>query len=171
MTCGVYEIVTAAGERYIGSSVDIKRRFRQHRVDLRNGKHRNAALQAAYNNGSKLEFRVLERCDKSVVRQREQHHMDTTECINTDRNCLSDPIEISEERKKNLSEKAKVRNLGNTYARKEVYIKWSDGTEKTFANTVKASEAIRCSSSLVRTWCRGESTTYLKRGIDEIRYA
>ncbi len=39
---------TAAGETYIGSSVDITRRWVDHRRELRTKKHKNKLLQSAY---------------------------------------------------------------------------------------------------------------------------
>jgi predicted GIY-YIG superfamily endonuclease len=48
--CGVYEILLKDGEyRYIGSSVDLKNRFKQHRAMLENGCHENDRLQKIYN--------------------------------------------------------------------------------------------------------------------------
>lgn len=50
MTSGVYEILnTTNGKRYIGSTVDLARRERQHFGDLRRGVHRNLHLQSAWN--------------------------------------------------------------------------------------------------------------------------
>ena len=50
MTSGVYEILnTASGKRYVGSTVNLTRRERQHFGDLRRGVHRNLHLQSAWN--------------------------------------------------------------------------------------------------------------------------
>lgn len=59
---GVYEIVNKkSGNKYIGSSVDIKRRWEQHKRGLRGGYHYNIYLQNAWNKYGKgaFEFRVI----------------------------------------------------------------------------------------------------------------
>ena len=47
---GVYQIKNvASGKMYIGSSVSVQQRFRQHKSALRRGKHQNSHLQSAWN--------------------------------------------------------------------------------------------------------------------------
>ena len=47
---GVYCITNSVnGKRYIGSAVSFKLRWKNHRLNLRNGKHHNIHLQRAYN--------------------------------------------------------------------------------------------------------------------------
>ena len=188
MTCGVYEIViVATDERYIGSSVNCDNRWSYHRSSLKGRNHRNPTLQAAYDRDglSGLRFTVLEECDKNIVRQREQHHIDNTECINFSRNCLSDPVEISKERKKKISKalKGNTHWLGKKHTAdskaklaaahsKPVYVKYADGREVTYPSRRDAAKAIGVSpSSTLLDWLKGKSTTYLNRGIDEVRWA
>lgn len=45
--CGVYRIVSPSGNCYVGSSIDMPRRWRQHASALRLGKHHSPFLQAA----------------------------------------------------------------------------------------------------------------------------
>jgi hypothetical protein len=45
---GIYAIEFATGEVYVGSSMDVGRRWQEHERDLRAGRHRNRALQAAW---------------------------------------------------------------------------------------------------------------------------
>lgn len=48
--CGIYSITCAAnGKQYVGSSRNVKSRWRQHRCDLRRGEHANGHLQRAWN--------------------------------------------------------------------------------------------------------------------------
>jgi group I intron endonuclease len=78
--CGVYEIVnTVNGKRYIGSSVNINRRWGGHRNDLDKGNHRNSHLQHAWNKYGKdcFTFTILECCDRNVLTNREQFYLDT----------------------------------------------------------------------------------------------
>jgi group I intron endonuclease len=58
---GIYRIVnTANGKQYIGSSVNIRRRWHVHRTELRAGRHHSAHLQAAWNKYGEASF-VFER--------------------------------------------------------------------------------------------------------------
>lgn len=54
---GIYAIInTVDGKRYIGSSVDIERRFRHHRKDLVCDRHWNTYLQRAFNRYGEAAF-------------------------------------------------------------------------------------------------------------------
>lgn len=71
---GTYEIVNKInGKRYIGSSGNIQRRFNNHKVKLRQGKHHCSILQIDYGiYGCKaFEFRVIEQCELSELKQKE----------------------------------------------------------------------------------------------------
>lgn len=49
MTCGIYEIRhVASGKRYVGSSVNIQRRWWKHRCMLKNGTHHSTRLQRSW---------------------------------------------------------------------------------------------------------------------------
>ena len=72
---GIYAIVRKAnGDRYVGSAVDLRVRFRDHRRDLKDNKHHNIHLQRAWNKyGEKaFEFRVLLYCDPELLIMFEQ---------------------------------------------------------------------------------------------------
>jgi len=76
---GIYRIFcTANGKSYIGSSTEIARRFRNHKNNLAHGTHPNPHLQNAWNKHgeSAFEFKILEMCEESVLRQREKEIMD-----------------------------------------------------------------------------------------------
>lgn len=78
-TSGIYAIYSACnGRRYVGSAVDIRRRWRRHRSDLRNGKHKNIHLQRAWDKHGEeaFDFVVLEECSVEQLIEREQHYMD-----------------------------------------------------------------------------------------------
>lgn len=47
MNTGIYAITAPSGSQYIGSAIDFNRRWRQHRHDLRRGRHHNQPLQRA----------------------------------------------------------------------------------------------------------------------------
>ncbi len=69
---------TANGKVYVGSAVDINRRWKEHRHELRNNKHYNQRLQRAWNKygESAFVFEVVETCKPSEILLREQHWID-----------------------------------------------------------------------------------------------
>jgi len=76
---GVYRIFcTTNGKSYIGSSMNVGKRLRWHRNTLRQSVHQNPYLQNSWNKygESAFEFRILEMCNESVLRQREKEIMD-----------------------------------------------------------------------------------------------
>jgi len=83
MNSGIYKIFNKISEKfYIGSAVNIKDRWRQHCYKLKNIKHRNAFLQAAWNlHGQEaFELIILEYCEKDKLLEREQYWLDLTQC-------------------------------------------------------------------------------------------
>lgn len=76
---GIYAIVnTVNGNRYVGSSQDIEKRFMQHRCDLRRGEHHSGHLQGAWNLYGESSFAlvVIEECLVGKLLEREQFHID-----------------------------------------------------------------------------------------------
>jgi GIY-YIG catalytic domain len=83
---GIYQIrCLPTGKIYVGSTVDFFERWSRHRRILRRGKHRNSALQNAWNKYGEdsFEFIVVELVDKGLLLAAEQAWMDKTRC--TDR--------------------------------------------------------------------------------------
>lgn len=79
MTCGIYSITnTKNGKRYIGSAVNIEKRWRDHRRELRAGKHRSGHLQRAWNRygESFFRFEVLTTCEPEQLIEQEQFWID-----------------------------------------------------------------------------------------------
>lgn len=79
MQTGIYEIVnTVNGKRYVGSSVNIPRRWAAHRHLLRHGKSNNHKLKAAWEKYGEqsFAFNVLELCSKEELIEKEQYHID-----------------------------------------------------------------------------------------------
>lgn len=117
MKAGIYRITNKVnGNCYIGSSVDLQRRRRQHFNNLANDIHVNSHLQNAYNKygDTSLEFEIIEYIEiddniKETLLEREQFWIDT---INPEYNIL--PIagstlgfKHSEETKQKLSNSTK----------------------------------------------------------------
>jgi group I intron endonuclease len=87
MNSGIYKIFNIVTEKfYIGSAVNLKARWTQHKGKLRLNIHPNKFLQASWNlHGEEaFEFVILEECDKQDLSTLEQKWLDDTQCC--DRN-------------------------------------------------------------------------------------
>jgi group I intron endonuclease len=87
--CGIYQIeCLRTGQRYIGQTVDAKRRFMNHRWELNVGCHVNAALQDAWREHGEdnFGFSVIEDTtrDRKVMTERELHWFDHFRALNPD---------------------------------------------------------------------------------------
>jgi len=79
MPSGIYQIRNNLnGNRYVGSAVNLDRRWQDHLTRLRRGQHRNAHLQAAFSKYDKgtFVFEVLEHVAPDNLIGREQHYLD-----------------------------------------------------------------------------------------------
>ena len=63
------------GKLYIGSSIDLHRRRKEHFLRLRRNRHDNIRLQNAYNKGYEFEFRIIEICEVNELFYREQFYI------------------------------------------------------------------------------------------------
>lgn len=82
-TAGVYQITNLLnGKIYIGSSKNIRERFRSHKRELRRGVHCNARLQNSWNKYGEdnFNFSILEICSIEDRFDREQYYIDSTNC-------------------------------------------------------------------------------------------
>ena len=88
MASGIYSITNKAdGKRYIGRSVDISRRKRDHLKALREGKNSSRHLQLAWNKWGEKSFifEVVEECPPEDIVQREAHWIQTYETTHPDK--------------------------------------------------------------------------------------
>lgn len=79
MRSGIYKITCVpSGKAYIGSSVNVEKRWREHRHHLAKGKHHSPTLQRAWNKYGSAAFtwEVLERVGEHELLSREQHYLD-----------------------------------------------------------------------------------------------
>ncbi len=86
-TSGVYQIrCNPTGKIYVGSAVDLRARWDNHRGRLRRGAHHNSHLQKAWDEFGEqdFEFNVLELVDEDILLWAEQQWIDKTGC--TDEN-------------------------------------------------------------------------------------
>lgn len=76
--CGIYRISALSGNFYIGSSKQIPRRWAEHRNELRSQRHRNVALQNAFNKYGEqgLVFEKLLVCAPEDLLLYEQQYLD-----------------------------------------------------------------------------------------------
>ena len=77
---GIYKIQSKTSNNcYIGSSINIKKRWDRHLYDLRRNKHHSIILQRAWDKyGEKdFEFSILEECTEHNLLIREQHYLDS----------------------------------------------------------------------------------------------
>ena len=84
--CGIYKIINLkTGKFYLGSSVNIAKRFAQHLCDLRGNRHHSIYLQRAFNKHGEgcLKFQVVELCDKSFLKEREQAYLRSLDYCNS----------------------------------------------------------------------------------------
>lgn len=78
--CGVYKITNNVnGKFYVGSSKDIKYRWKQHRDKLNDNKHGNTHLQNAWNKYGEdnFKFEIIEECSPEMQFEREQFYLNT----------------------------------------------------------------------------------------------
>lgn len=79
MTCGIYRIhCIANGRSYVGQSINIEGRWKEHKKSLQSGIHGNAHLQRAWNKyrASSFSFEVIAICDQEELNQNEQLALD-----------------------------------------------------------------------------------------------
>lgn len=75
---GIYKITCNQNNKvYIGQSTSIKRRWAQHRRDLKNNNHYNQYLQRAYNKYGEesFEYEILELCPAEKLNEREKFYI------------------------------------------------------------------------------------------------
>jgi group I intron endonuclease len=73
--CGIYQIINIIdNKKYIGQSINIKRRWTEHKRDLKKNKHKNLLLQRAWNKYGceSFKFEILVICNKKQLKQKEK---------------------------------------------------------------------------------------------------
>ena len=110
---GVYKIESILNGRiYIGSSVNVLRRWRLHKSELLNNKHHSIILQRHVNKYGleDLVFSLLEETHEKIIIEREQHYIDLLKPFFNIRKVADSNIGI----KRSIETKEKLRliNLG-----------------------------------------------------------
>jgi group I intron endonuclease len=86
VVCGVYCIENLINhKKYIGQSIDIYRRWKDHRRELSGKRHHNLYLQRAWDKYGEdgFNFYILEECDISVINDRETYYINEFDCTNS----------------------------------------------------------------------------------------
>ena len=76
--CGVYAIENIVnGKLYIGSAIDIKKRWSEHKFLLRNNRHPNKYLMSAWNKHGedKFKFKIIEETTLNELIKKEQYYI------------------------------------------------------------------------------------------------
>lgn len=74
---GIYKMIIG-DQFYIGSSINLDKRFKSHISELRRGRKTNQKIQTQYNKIGNVKFDVLEYIDnESNLTSREQYYMDS----------------------------------------------------------------------------------------------
>ena len=171
MTSGIYEIRNMTnGNRYIGSSSDLKSRRRTHFSELRTGIHGSPHIQNAFNlyGEAQFEFTVLYECDVSELERCEQEEIDLLKpeynhrlVVNTNRG-----LKNSEETRRKLSAALKGRispNLGRKFSEEwcknlsesHKGYKYSDARKKALSLRIVSDETKqKMSASATKAWAR-----------------
>lgn len=83
--CGIYKITNLKNNKaYIGQSTDIKSRWNNHKIELKNNTHRNSHLQNAFNKYGEeaFEFRILEETFEENLDDAEEYWIDYFDSTN-----------------------------------------------------------------------------------------
>lgn len=86
LNCGIYRIICKDNRKiYIGSALNISRRFSQHKSALTLGNHYNKHLQSAWNKygSDSFLFEIVELVSREYLLDTEQKHIDFNDAANT----------------------------------------------------------------------------------------
>lgn len=91
----IYKISNNIDDRvYIGSTINLNKRWNEHRKDLSNNRHQNIHLQRFANKYGldSLKFDILELVDDNIILVREQYHIDNTKHLFNISTCATAPM-------------------------------------------------------------------------------
>jgi len=86
--CGIYKITNLKNNKgYIGQSTDIKKRWRNHKFELKNNLHNNPYLQNAFNKHGEeaFEFRIIEKTSPENLDEAEEFWIDYFDSTNPEK--------------------------------------------------------------------------------------
>lgn len=174
--CGIYCIENLIdGKKYIGQSVNIKKRFHDHKYKLRKSQHINDFLQRAWNkyNEDSFKFYILEECDKNKLNELEVYYINIYNSFNNGYNLsiggnsigyMSDITKqkISNSHKnKNLDEK-EIEKMRSVQKSIPIYqIDMNGNIIKEWFGAREASKKLNINQSCIRACLENKRKSYL----------
>ena len=154
--CGIYYIENLdTGRKYVGQSVDIMRRWHDHKKNLRKNSHKNIYLQRAWNEYGEEGFvhRIIEECTIENLNEREIYwiaHLDANVCYGGYNLEFGGKVqkEISEETREKLSRSLSGKRNG--VSRAVVCLE----TKEVFDTIAEAEKKYGISKGCVSNCCR-----------------
>jgi len=148
LNCGVYQILNKDnGHSYIGSSIDLLKRFDVHKRSLKRQDHHSIVLQRAWNKYSEdvFKFSILLYCDKKDCIVYEQAVLDKFLPEYNISQTAGSPLGVI--RSEETKQKLRILNLGKKLSletRKKMGLSQAGNTNgKGYKHTAKAIEKIR----------------------------
>jgi group I intron endonuclease len=126
MGCGIYKIENIVnGKIYVGSSIDISKRFYKHLWMLRKGVHDNCHLQNSFNEygENSFKFSILEFCDEKDLVIRENYYIEFF-CA-CDGNCGYNQSTVNDFRRNCFIPSVKIKNSKYNLVKNGNFIKFT----------------------------------------------
>ena len=175
---GIYAIHNSVnGKCYVGSAVNLDRRWTLHRHHLNTGRHHSSKLQRAWrkHGADAFSFEVLERCDVPKLAEREQFSMDNLNAVSSGynvqpraRTCLGQRRSAAFKRKmsdiaKKIAASPEERMRRAERARRQ----HEEGRlgRQTWKPTSEASFAIKASRSMSNFWADPTNKAWMRRAL------
>ena len=153
---GIYKITSPSNKKYIGQSIDIKRRFSQYKKGLCKNQTKiyNSFLKYGVENHT---FEIIDKCTIELLNERERYWQEYYNCVENGLNCkytktndksgnLSEETKEKQRGKRNLSKEQKNKyalNLKNQQAKDKYWFKKCTkgivGRKKTIEERLKIS--------------------------------
>jgi hypothetical protein len=153
---GVY-LIECNSHKYIGSSISLYERYKQHTLALRKGKHYNNFLQKIYDKyPNDISFKLIEICDNYI--EREAYYIEFYDSdVNVERNPVTQ-IKSIETRKKLSMANTNKRLGAENHASVKVYQYTLEGTYINEYDTIrKAALAINGNASSIGDAAKGDT--------------
>lgn len=153
---GIY-LIECNSHKYIGSSVNLYDRYKQHAYALRKGKHYNSFLQSLYNKyPDNISFKLIEICSNYI--ERELYYIEYYNCdVNVERNPVTQAKSI--ETRKKLSMANRNKRLGKeNHASVKVYQYTLEGVYVNEYNTIReAALAVNGNATSIGDAAKGDT--------------